>query len=335
MNTLNKDHTVKRPDPSAAAFPPPLLFKRYDHTFISRGTPCEAWLYLPQGVSRPPVIVMAHGFGGQRWMRLPAYAEYFAKNGMGVFLFDYRGFNDSGGEPRNYVNPSRHIEDWTAALNYVRSLGMVAAERVALWGTSFSAGHVMVIAARDQNISAIVLQVPFTDGVTTALCYSIPFQLRAICHGLIDQLSALFTRHRHNVRITSTPGGKFGMMSTPDALPGMLKVMGMSSEEEYERHNFCPANIAFTLSFYRPIRYAKKISCPALVIGAEKDTLFPPDGPRKAAERMKQATYISLPMTHFEPYVNAPFENLVVQMSDFLATHLKKKTHSITAKAVG
>lgn len=298
-------------------------FSRRDQTFISKGIPCGAWLYLPEGIVQPPVVVMAHGFGAQRWMRLPAYAEHFALRGMAVFLFDYRGFYDSAGEPRNYINPSRHVEDWEAAVAHVRTLEMVDARRMALWGTSFSAGHVMVTASRDPGISAIVLQVPFTDGVATAMNYGLPFQLRSIYHGLRDLLTAFFTGSRHNVRITSAPGRAFGMMRTPDALPGMLRLIGAADEKDYEAHNFCPANIAFTLTFYRPIRHARKISCPALVIGAENDSLFPSDGPGKAAGKMKNAIYISLPLTHFEPYVGQPFEKLVVQMTDFLRACLK------------
>ena len=300
-----------------------LSFTRIDHTFISEGKKCGAWLYLPAGVSKPPVVVMAHGFGGQRWMRLPAYAERFAQRGMAVFVFDYRGFNDSEGEPRNYINPSRHLQDWEAAIAYVRTLDMVDAKRIALWGTSFSAGHVIVIAARDHDISAVVLQVPFTDGISTSWSYSLPMQIKSIYHALWDEVDAIFTNHRHNVLITSKPGGKFGMMSTPDALSGMMSVMGITDEKAFEQHNYCPANIAFTLTFYRPIKYADKVTCPALVIGAEKDTLFPPDGPLKAAKLIKNATYISLPMSHFEPYTGEPFEKLVVQMGDFLWTHLR------------
>lgn len=300
-----------------------LSFTRIDHTFISEGKKCGAWLYLPAGVPKPPVVVMAHGFGAQRWMRLDAYAERFAQRGMAVFVFDYRGFNDSEGEPRNYINPSRHVQDWEAAIAYVRTLEMVDAKRIALWGTSFGAGHVIMIAARDHDISAVVLQVPFTDGISTSWSYSFPMQIKSIYHALWDEVDAIFTNHRHNVLITSKPGGKFGMMSTPDALSGMLSLCGFTDEREYEPHNFCPANIAFTLTFYRPIKYADKVTCPALVIGAEKDTLFPPDGPRKAANLMKNATYISLPMGHFEPYTGEPFEKLVVQMGDFLWTHLR------------
>jgi len=107
-------------------------------------------------------------------------------------------------------------------------------------------------------------------------------------------------------------------------LTGMLNLLGSDGSEAYEKDNFCPANIALTLTFYRPIRHAAKVACPALVIGAEKDSLFPPDGPRKAAEKMKNATYISMPMGHFEPYVGDPFERLVVQMGDFLQANLNK-----------
>jgi pimeloyl-ACP methyl ester carboxylesterase len=315
--------SVEAPSSGSRPVPTPLDFVRVDQTFISQGARCGAWLYLPKGVPRPPVVLMAHGFGGQRWMRLPAYAECFARRGLAVFLFDYRGFNDSEGQPRNYINPSRHVADWTAAIAHARALPMVDTNRLALWGTSFSAGHVMVVAARDPGISAVVLQVPFTDGAATAMNYSLPFQLKCVYHGLLDLWAAAFTNRRHHVRIAGAPGGPFGMMSTPDALAGMMSVMGITDEKEYEQHNFCPADIAFTLTFYRPVRHAKKIACPALVIGAEKDSLFPPDGPRKAAARMPRATYISLPMTHFEPYVGEPFEKLVARMGDFLQTHLR------------
>jgi hypothetical protein len=46
------------------------------------------------------------------------------------------------------------------------------------------------------------------------------------------------------------------------------------------------------------------------------------------ADRMKKATYISMPMNHFEPYVGEPFEKLVKIMSDFLKTNLEVKYQS-------
>ena len=299
-------------------------FERLDHRFISQGKSCGAWLYLPKGTEKPPVIVMAHGFGGQRWMRLPAYAETFAKRGMAVFIFDYRGFNDSEGEPRFYINPSRHIEDWKAAIAYVRSLDSVDGNRVALWGTSFSGGHVIKVAAEDQQIRAVVAQVPFTDGITTSLSYlkTPMFALKSIYHGFLDLILSLFSDRRHYVMISSTPEGPFGMMSTPDSLPGVQKLLGEEGQQEWSKINRCPADIVFSLSFYRPITSASKVSCPTLIISAEKDSLFPPDGPVNLAAKMKQATLVSLPMGHFDPYVGELFDRLSVQMADFLAKNL-------------
>jgi len=300
-------------------------FTRVDKNFVSQGDKLKAWLYLPTGISKPPVVVMAHGFGGQRWMRLPAYAEHFAKMGMAVFIFDYRGFNDSEGTPRNYVNPKRHLQDWDAAIAYVRTLDVVDAKRMALWGTSFSGGHVIVEAAKNPDIRAVVSQVPFTDGISTQWYYITTdpmFALKGTYHGLADVFVSLFTRHRHNVRIAGRPGEAFAMMSKPDSMDGLLNLLGTMDPREFEKENFCPGNIVLNLGLYRPISKAAKVACPTLVIGAETDTLFPPTGPKKMADRMKKATYVSMPMNHFDPYVGEPFNKLVRVMGDFLKTNL-------------
>jgi pimeloyl-ACP methyl ester carboxylesterase len=304
----------------------PLQITRVDKTFTSQEYKLKAWLYLPSGVIKPPVVVMAHGFGGQRWMRLPAYAERFARMGMAVFVFDYRGFNDSEGEPRQYINPKRHLQDWDEAIAYVKTLDNVDSKRMALWGTSFSGGHVIVAAAKHPDVLAVVSQVPFTDGISTEWNYIITdpmFAMKGTYHGVADLIASLFTKHRHNIRIAGRPGEAFAMMSRPDSMEGLMKLLGGVDEKDFEKDNFCPGNIIFTLGLYRPIRYAEKVTCPTLVIGAEKDTLFPPIGPKKMAGRMKNATYIGLPMNHFDPYVGEPFEKIVKVMGDFLKTNLK------------
>ena len=72
-------------------------FSRTDCNFVSHGDNCSAWLYMPEGAAKPPLIVMAHGFGGLKNCGLEPFAELFANNGFAVLLFDYRGF---GGKPR-------------------------------------------------------------------------------------------------------------------------------------------------------------------------------------------------------------------------------------------
>jgi uncharacterized protein len=126
--------------------------------FQSEGSSCAGTLMLPSRSHAPPVIVMAHGFANVRQARLPAFAERFVKAGYAAFYFDYRTFGDSEGEPRHWVHPCRQLQDWEAAIRYVQSRPGVDSQRLVLWGTSFSGGHVLRLATRDQHVAAVLLR---------------------------------------------------------------------------------------------------------------------------------------------------------------------------------
>ncbi|MFJ6904245.1 alpha/beta hydrolase [Streptomyces griseoluteus] len=121
-------------------------------TFPSHGVACGA-THLPArcdaltGPAGRPAVVMAHGFGGTRDSGLTGYAEGFADAGMDVFLFDYRGFGDSGGTPRQDVSVRRQRQDYHAAVAAARHLPGVDPDRIALRGTSYAGGHVVAVAA--------------------------------------------------------------------------------------------------------------------------------------------------------------------------------------------
>lgn len=292
-------------------------YTREDHVFKSRGKRCAAWLYRPREAGRPPVVVMAHGFGAQRDFGLPAFAERFAAGGMAVFLFDYRNFGASEGEPRNLVNPRRHLRDWQAALGYVRELPGVDAGRIGLWGSSYSGGHVMVTAARDPGVAAIVAQVPFVDGITSALRLGPKHLVRASVETVRDLARAATFREPHYVPIVED-ADKFGIMNTPECKPGYLSIVPEGSEWR----NACPARAALELLLYRPMNHTRKVKCPALVILGEKDTLISPRAVERAASRMREVTIVHLDVGHFDVYVGEWFERVVRMEADFLSRHL-------------
>jgi len=101
-----------------------------DVLFPAGDEQCHAWLYLPDPdpskSERPPVIVMGHGLGAVKALRLGAFAERFQAAGYACLVFDYRYFGDSTGEPRELLSISRQREDWRAALNFVRTLRLTA-----------------------------------------------------------------------------------------------------------------------------------------------------------------------------------------------------------------
>lgn len=111
-------------------------FTRLVDHFLSGGdTRCEAWFYLPKAsynqrhvmyasytatCPKPPVILMAHGMGAQKDHKLPEFAEKFCKAGFAVYLFDYRHWGGSDGEPRHLVSARKQMEDYHSALQHVK-----------------------------------------------------------------------------------------------------------------------------------------------------------------------------------------------------------------------
>ena len=293
---------------------------KIDSVFHSRGTRCHGTLYLPSGVSRPPVVVMAHGFAAERAFRLPDYAERFVMQGMAVYLFDYRNFGDSEGEPRNWVSPGRHLQDWESAIEHVRGLREINPDKLALWGTSFSGGHVIVCAARDNRISAVVAQVPYVDGLATAQTLDITYVARAMLAGFMDVVKTVLFRSPHRVPVVGDPD-TLAAMNQPDSKAGYLALVPEGSSWE----NTCPARVFLSASLYRPGKLAPRVTCPALILIAENDSLIPAGVVQKVASRMARSETVRLPLGHFDVYQGDAFEEVVEIEARFLKKHLLPK----------
>ncbi|MDE1147110.1 MAG: alpha/beta hydrolase [Azospirillaceae bacterium] len=128
------------------------------------GVELAAWLYLPDAPGPLPAVTMAHGFGGTKFHGLDRIAMAFAEAGLAVLLHDHRGFGDSGGEPRQDINPWQQITDWRRCISYLQARPEIDENRIGLWGTSFAGGHSIVLGATDRRLKAIVAQVPTIDG---------------------------------------------------------------------------------------------------------------------------------------------------------------------------
>src|SRR5207245_1811871 len=87
--------------------------------FASAGEELEALLYLPAGQGPHPCVVMAGGWCYVKELTQPHFARAFAEHGLAAFVFDYRSFGGSSGEPRQHIDPWRQIEDYRNALSYL------------------------------------------------------------------------------------------------------------------------------------------------------------------------------------------------------------------------
>ncbi|MFC7225810.1 alpha/beta hydrolase [Salinirubellus salinus] len=291
------------------------MSERAPTTFESAGTECAAWHYPGDDA----VVVMAHGFAGTRRMRLPAYAETFAERGLGVLLFDYRTFGDSDGEPRNHVDPFRHVVDWEAAVDHARSLGY---DRLGVWGTSFSGGHALVTAARE-DVDAYVGQTPFYDGVRTLLHITkqsgLGFALEATKAGLDDTVRGLLGREPRYVPAVAQPG-ELAAMNTPGSDEGYRSMV--PDELDEAEWNKVTARFLLPLLLYRPVSSAADVECPAFVAAAREDQLVPGSAVEQTVERLADVERLWFDGDHFDVYTGEQFERVAGREADFLERHL-------------
>lgn len=151
---------------------------------ISEGVRMSAELFSPQGATgKLPTIVMSHGWGGTAASLRPD-ATAFAREGFLVVTFDYRGWGSSDArlikaekplipignkflgeirEVRGVVDPIDQTTDILNALHWVRDESLCDPDRIGIWGSSYSGGHVVYVAARDASVKAFVSQVGAMD----------------------------------------------------------------------------------------------------------------------------------------------------------------------------
>lgn len=125
----------------------------------------RGWLYVPDEGEGPfPCVVMAGGWCYVKELVQPHYAELYARSGLAALLFDYRNFGTSGGARRQHIDPAWQIEDYKNAISFAETLEEIDAERIGVWGLSYSGGHVLVVGATDPRVRCIAAQIPVVDG---------------------------------------------------------------------------------------------------------------------------------------------------------------------------
>jgi len=293
-------------------------FTRVDTSFMSVELRCAAWLYLPEGVERPPVVVFAHGLGGQREMALPRFAEHFARAGIASLLFDYRYWGDSEGEPRYWTDAWLQVEDLEAAIAHARELPQVDGSRVALFGTSFGGGHVVTVAARDHWLAAVIAQVPALDPAEEGQFEpSLGVIWALVKAGFADKWGGeIFGGERTYVKVLGAEGDT-AFLTGPPAEKARRALAPKGSDWP----NRVTAGLLLDADEYYPIDVADKVQSPLLLVIAEQDRYAAPAAAHRAAELAPRAEVLSLDLGHFDVYQGAGFEQVIGPEIAFLQRH--------------
>jgi pimeloyl-ACP methyl ester carboxylesterase len=285
--------------------------------FPSQGERCAAWLYLPQSSRPAPIIVMAHGLGGVRQMRLDAYAERFQAAGYACLVFDYRHFGGSEGTPRQLLDVRKQQADWRAAVEFARGLPQVDGRRVVVWGTSFGGGHAVHTGATVEGVSAVIAQCLFTDGLASALAMNPITSLRVVPLAIADQLLAWVGAKPIMVDTSGAPRSA-ALMTAHDCLSGYLKLVPRGLPFQ----NRVAARAALQIMAYRPGKLARQLRCPALFCVCERDTVAPTRPTLRHVRKAPQGEVKLYREGHFDVYVGQGFEKVVADQIDFLRRHV-------------
>jgi uncharacterized protein len=128
--------------------------------FPSEGATLRGRLYRPARDAPPCFLVMAHGTSATIRMVIDDYARAFHQAGFGVLLYDHRNLGESGGEPRQEINPWIQARGYRDAVAWLRRQADTANAKIALWGESYSATQVLVVGALLEGLAAVIAQIP-------------------------------------------------------------------------------------------------------------------------------------------------------------------------------
>ncbi len=281
--------------------------------FDSQGTRCAAWLTLPSGTGRHPVVVLAHGFGANHTMSLGQYEQHFAGAGIATLAFDYRHTGDSGGLPRQRLSLRRHRQDICAAIEFAGSLPELDATRIALWGTSLGAMHVLKVAAGRDDLAAVVVQCPIVDGLATVRRIGFGAALRIGPAMLADIVRRLFGATPRYVPIVGPPGS-VAAVTVAGAQEGWNGVVSPGGSFD----NRVGASDVLGIAVTSALRSARDISAPSLVCVSQRETLMDPRHAVTVAQRAPRGQALRYDSDHFELYHPPLLDTLLADQTDFL-----------------
>ncbi|MFC6714939.1 alpha/beta hydrolase [Branchiibius cervicis] len=276
---------------------------RTDVEFDSDGVTLRGWYYRASGGGTAPTIVMSHGFAAVKEMYLDKYAEAFSAGGLNVLVYDNRNLGASDGQPRGEITPWQQIDDYRNAITYAETLPGTDPDRIGIWGSSYSGGHVLVVAAQDRRVKCVSAQVPVVDGDA-----NFRQLVRAdFVGGARDGFNA-DRRARFNggapamIDVVNKDPMAPSALPTPDSYEWFIGTHELRAPSYV---NSCTLRSVERFSEYQPGAYLRLIApTPLLMCVASDDVLTPTkiaiDGFAEAREPKK---LVVLPGGHFDAYV--------------------------------
>lgn len=288
----------------------------------------EAWLYTPRA-QNAPLVILAPGLAGTKEVFLERFAWRFVEAGFAALAFDYRCFGGSSGWPRHWVDPFRHAEDYETVLEF--ALERLAAEdridpaRVLLWGSSFSGGTVLEVAARRPGLAGVIAQAPYLE--TTE--QQTPSRLEMLRYGpwaVLDRLRmSLGIRRPVYMPVYGRPGEfAFARSREHPSVDGTICADTAAFFGEVADparggwENLILARFLADFDRFDPLAALERVRCPVLLVAARADDLTPAACIHAAARTTRaDARVVEFDCGHFDIYTEGVFEANAASQLEF------------------
>jgi fermentation-respiration switch protein FrsA (DUF1100 family) len=278
-------------------------FERRDVTFKSQGLNCAGWYYVPKDLKpaeKRPVIVMAPGYGAVKEMSLDKFAERFAKAGFIVLAFDFRYFGASAGEPRGQLFYYEQHQDYRNAISWVSLQKEVDSQSIGIWGSSYSGGHVLHLAALDRRVKAVVAQVPMTKSFDSYYQERKPEDVAKRFSWLAANRMEEYKSGKVNYFPLIAPEGQRAAMPSKEAYQFLTEA---TKNVPSWKNQVTMESIDINTE-YAPAAYIHRISpTPLLMLVASNDITCPVESQKKAFEQAKEPKkLVVIKGGHFDVY---------------------------------
>lgn len=289
-------------------------------TFNVNGTELTGFFLLPDGFEgKLPLVVMANGFATEWQFGTEGFIQAVTDSGIAAFVFDYRFFGQSAGEPRQVLSTNDQLEDFKAAIDHAIGFDFIDAERFAIWGSSLGGGHAITMAGKFPNAKALVAQVPHCCSRAAFKEVSLSSILKGMSFAIADSLKSLVGGVPIEIPIVQNPD-KYAVMNHTGWKESYLKIAADSPTWK----NSIPARSLLKAGDYRPILSAPNIKCPALIVAGRHDAGVPFQAVVETVENMPNGELYAYDGEHFDVYYGDKMPAIVEKEVTFLNEHLSK-----------
>jgi len=214
------------------------------------------------------------------------------------------------------------MRDYRAAITYAQSRPEVDEDRIGVWGTSYSGGLVLMVAALDKRVKCVVSQVPYISGYETFI-QTTPLENRRAFYRMVDEDRRAVDSGAAGATVTVCTDDPAKPFDATSRMSYRYFNRFVESRQLHWRNLVTVRSLALRLE-YEAMPFMPRISpVPMLMVVATEDRITPTEIALRAFEAaLPPKKLVLLPGDHYLAYVEY-FAESSTAARDWFVEHLR------------